>query len=348
MHPLLRRSAMGLATLGAHGEVHHPGRRPALGRDRPGGQQERRAPDPRRVPAHRGGARDPQRAADPRRRVHARPARAPRRQGRLDGRERGPPAGRQHLRHRGRRGARRPDPRLVPRRGPAAGAIRGGQDAAAGRGHDRPAAPRCAPRRLQGHGRQDRRRGLARALRAARGPEAQADLHGRAFGDGDGERPARRGAHRGPDDDRQRRLRAPRPGPGSTALQDGRAGRRDRLQRDDGPRPREARRRRARRLPRPHRDRELHGARRSHQRRAAHPERRRPRTSRGSGATSAASACRRCSRARTCWSRRSRSSPSGTTRATRSRRSTTVPGRRSLPTSPRSPWRSPLRRTGRS
>ena len=125
------------------------------------------------------------------------------------------------------------------------------------------------------------------------GPEAEADLHGRALGDGDRERAARRGAHRGPDDDRQRRLRAPRPGPGPAALQDGRPGRRDRLERDDGPRPRQARRRRARRLPRPHRDRQLHGARRRHQRRAPHPRRRRPRTSRGSGVTSAASACRR-------------------------------------------------------
>ena len=46
--------------------------------------------------------------------------------------------------------------------------------------------------------------------------------------------------------------------------------------------------------------------------------------------------------------RPSRSSPSATTRATRSPRSTTAPGRRSLRTSPRSPWRSPPRPTGRS
>ena len=37
----------------------------------------------------------------------------------------------------------------------------------------------------------------------------------------------------GRDDDLQRRLRAPRPGPGPAADQDGRPGRRDRLQRDD-------------------------------------------------------------------------------------------------------------------
>ena len=45
-------------------------------------------------------------------------------------------------------------------------------------------------------------------------------------------------------------------------------------------RPRQARRRRARRLPRPHRDRQLHGAGRRHRRRAAHP-RHRPRGPRG-------------------------------------------------------------------
>ena len=41
--------------------------------------------------------------------------------------------------------------------------------------------------------------------------------------------------------------------------------RRHRLQRDDRPRPRQARRRRAHGLPRPHRDRQLHGARRRDQ-----------------------------------------------------------------------------------
>ena len=69
----------------------------------------------------------------------------------------------------------------------------------------------------------------------------------------------------------------------------------------------EARRRRARRLPRPHRDRELHGPRRRHQRRAAHPRRRARRTWRGSAGTSAGSGSRRWSRARTCSCRRSRS-----------------------------------------
>ena len=49
----------------------------------------------------------------------------------------------------------------------------------------------------------------------------------------------------GPNDDRQRRLRAARPGPRPPALQDGGAGRPDRLERDDGPRAGQARRRRA-------------------------------------------------------------------------------------------------------
>ena len=257
---------MGLATLGAHGEVHHPGRRTALGRDRAGREQERRAPDPRRLPAHRGGARGPQRPADSRRRVDARAARAARCERHTDGRTRSacgptPSSGTEvdeELANRIRASF------LVA--GPLLARFRRGEDAPSRRGHDRPAPARRPPRRVQGHGRQDRRQGLDRALRAARGPEAEANLHGRALGDGDGERAARGRAHRGADNDRQRRLGAARPGPRATALQDGRPGRRDRLQRDDRPRPRQARRGRARRLLRPHRDRQLHGARRRHQR----------------------------------------------------------------------------------
>ena len=77
------------------------------------------------------------------------------------------------------------------------------------------------------------------------GASPRNDLHGRAVGDGNRERAARRGAHARADHDRQRRLRAARPGPRQAALQDGSAGRRHRLQRDDRSRPRQARRRRA-------------------------------------------------------------------------------------------------------
>src|SRR5262249_52416543 len=59
-------------------------------------------------------------------------------------------------------------------------------------------------------------------------------------------------------DDRQRRLRAPRPGPRQAALQDGREGGRDRLQRDDRPWPAEARRRRPRGPPDHHQVAKLH------------------------------------------------------------------------------------------
>ena len=104
--------------------------------------------------------------------------------------------------------------------------------------------------------------------------EAVRDLHGRAVGDGDRERADGRRPDPGPDDDRQRRLRAARPGPRAAAGEDGRPDRRDRLQRDDRPRPRQARRRRAPRLRRPHRGRQLHGAGRGDRRRAADPRRR--------------------------------------------------------------------------
>ena len=73
---------------------------------------------------------------------------------------------------------------------------------------------------------------------------------------------------RGHDRDPQRRLRAARPGPGADAGRDGRADRRDRLQRDDRPRPAELRGCTHDDRPRPHRDRLVHGARRRDRRRA--------------------------------------------------------------------------------
>ena len=89
--------------------------------------------------------------------------------------------------------------------------------------------------------------------------------------------------------------------------QDGGAGGRDRLQRDDRARPRQARWRRARHLPRPHRDRQLHGAGRRHRRRAANP-RHRPRGPRGNPPSlPAPRPANDGRRTPTCWSRRSRS-----------------------------------------
>ena len=110
--------------------------------------------------------------------------------------------------------------------------------------------------------------------REAGRPAGLRDLHGRALGDGHRERADGGGADAGADDDLQRRLRAARPGPGAAAGEDGRRGRRDRLQRDDRPRPRPPRRRRAHDLRRPHRGRQLHGARRRDRGRAADPRRR--------------------------------------------------------------------------
>ena len=108
------------------------------------------------------------------------------------------------------------------------------------------------------------------------GPEADPDLHGRALGDGNRERAARRG----PDARARRRSPTPpasptsRTWPGCSARWARRStGIGSNVMTVHGQR--EARRRRARRRARPHRDRQLHGARRRHQRRAAHPRHRR-------------------------------------------------------------------------
>ena len=128
---------------------------------------------------------------------------------------------------------------------------------------------------------------------------------------------------------------------------DGGRGRRHRLQRDDRQRPRQARRRRAQALPRPHRDRQLHGPRRHHRRRAAHP-RRRPRRPGGIRRQFRRLGLQSMVEGHDVLVHPSRSCASATTRATRSRRSTTAPGRPSRPTSPRSRSRWRPRRTGRS
>ena len=156
-----------------HGEVRHPGRQPALGRDRrrratrtrpcrssPHACSRRRSWCSRNVP----------RIRDTETQVAA--ARAARRQGRVGQRSRDPAAGRRDRRHRGRRGRRGADPRLVPARRPAAGALRRRPDAAARRRHDRPPPARSAPRRLPRPRRQGQRRALDRDHGPVRGAEA--------------------------------------------------------------------------------------------------------------------------------------------------------------------------------
>ena len=189
-----------------------------------------------------------------------------------------------HLRRRrGPRGARRPrarraHPRLVPARRPAAGALRARRHAAARRRRHRPPAPGPAPRRLPRAGRRLRARPRHRPLGAQRRAARRRGLHGRAVGHGDRERADGRGADARHDDHRQRRLRAPRPGPRADAGQDGRRHPRHRLQRADRQRQARARRLHARRRPRPHRDRLVHRPGRRDRRRAARSRAPSPRT----------------------------------------------------------------------
>ena len=239
------------------------------------GQQERGPADPRRLPAHRRGGGALQRAADPRHRDPGRAARAARREGRTG-------AARTSS-------ASRPTPSPTPRSDEELSARIRASFLLAGPLLARFGEARMPPpggdfigrRRLDPHldafrdmGALGRGRALDRDRAPGRRPRALPDLHGRALGDGDRERADGRRADPGPDDDRERRLRAARPGPRPAAGQDGRADRRHRLERDDRPRPRQARRRRAPDLPRPHRGGELHGARRRDQGRAAGPRRR--------------------------------------------------------------------------
>ena len=78
-------SASGVTLAGTHGEIRHPGRRAALRRADRRRQQERGPADPRRLPAHRGGAAAPAGAADSRHRSADRDPRAARGRGRVDG-----------------------------------------------------------------------------------------------------------------------------------------------------------------------------------------------------------------------------------------------------------------------
>ena len=153
-----------------------------------------------------------ERAADPRRRDDARAARRHRRRRRVDRRERGPrrtrPSVTKHELDPELCGA---DPRVVPARRPAARALRPGHRAAAGRRRDRPPPPRPAHPRASRARRRDRGR---RPLRDARRRAARrADLPRR--GERDGHREHGDGGRRsrpGETVDRQRRLRAARPG----------------------------------------------------------------------------------------------------------------------------------------
>ena len=237
--------------------------------------------------------------------------------------------------------ARRADPRLVPARRPAAGPLRRGADAAAGRRRDRPPPARPAPRRLP---RPRRRRSTHDRDDRARAPDGGLQpcrlLHGRAVGDGHRERADGRGADARADDDPQRRL-ASRTSRTSRACscKMGAADRGHRLQRDDRPRPRRARRRRARDL-RPTTSRSasfmaLAAATGGELRiRDAEPDDLRMIRL----AVRAPRAARSRSRATTCSCPPSQELRGpATTSATRSRRSRTGRGPRSRPTSPRSP-----------
>ena len=231
------------------------GGQPLTGEITAAGNKNAALADPRRVPAHRRGDPALQRAANPRHRGADRDPRRARRTGGMGLGPRAPPRRLRRHRRLARRGALGTDPRLVPARGAAPGPLRRGAHAAARRRLHRPPPPRPAPRRLHRHGRGDL--GLAddRDHRARRRAQALRRLHGRAFRDGNRERPDGRRAHAGPDHASERRVRAARPGPGAPPREDGREDRRHRLERDDRSRPRQARRRRAPHLPRPHRGR---------------------------------------------------------------------------------------------
>ncbi len=262
----------------AHGEVRHRRRRPAVRHDGPGREQERRAADPRRQRPHRGRGRScaTSRASATSRRCSRSSARSA-----CEVSWRGPNevalCAARRARGRDRARARRADPGLVPARRAAARALPPRRHAAARRRRDRPPPPRsrtstpsarwapaptAAARSCSAPP-----RGCARRDVFMDEPSVMATenaLHGRR-------------ADPRHDRHRQRRLRAPRPGPRAHAREDGRRHPGHRLEPDHRQRRRAAARLRARRRPRPHRDRQLHGARRRHRRRAAH-QGHRPRT----------------------------------------------------------------------
>ena len=185
--------------------------RPAAQRAPSGPPETRTArSDPRRVPAHRRSRSAAQRPAHPRRGDDAGAARRPRRRRRVAGAERGA-----HPRRRDRtstsstRSSAEPHPRVVPARRPAARALRPRRRAAAGRRRDRPPADRHAHPRADRARRRDRRDG---ALRHARERPARP----RVFLDEASvmatENAVMAASLARADGDRERRLRAARPG----------------------------------------------------------------------------------------------------------------------------------------
>ena len=216
---------MAAVTLAAetHGEVRHPRRRAALGRADRRRQQERGAADPRRLPAHRGGAAPAPGAADPRHRGADRAARAARRRGRL-GRPTTACASaprRSPTSPSTRSSRRRSAPRSCsPGRCWPASARRGCRRRAATSSAAGGSTPTSTPSATSA--RRSRATAGSSWRRPPGGLRRLRDLHGRALGDGDRERADGGGADPGADDDLQRRLRAARPGPGPSADQDGR------------------------------------------------------------------------------------------------------------------------------
>ena len=148
----------------------------------------------------------PQRAADPRHRDPDQPARAARRQGRVDGRQRAAAARRRAQRRRGRRGGSRrgSGPRSCsPGRCSRASARRGCRRRAA-TSSAAAASIRTSTPSATSAPRSSGDRWLEITAPPGR-PQAMRDLHGRALGDGDRERAARRGA------DARARRRSPTP-----------------------------------------------------------------------------------------------------------------------------------------
>ena len=241
---------------------------PLSGRDHRGRQQERRAADPRRLPAHRGGGGAHQRAADPRHRDPGRGARGARGEGRVDRR-------RTSCACRPTRSPRRAPDEALSARIRASFLLAGPLLARFGEARmPPPGGDFIGRRRLDPHldaftrpRRPGRGRPRDRDPRARRRAEAVRDLHGRAVGDGDRER-----ADGGRADARGRR-RSPTPPASPTSRTspgcwsrwapqiDGIGSNvmtvhgRDKL---GGAEHRD--------LPRPHRGRELHGARRGDRR----------------------------------------------------------------------------------
>ena len=221
----------------ADGEIRHPRRRAALGRADRRRQQERGPADPRRLPSDRGGAAAAPGAADPRYRGPDRTARAARGRGRLGRRQQRPAL--RPRRHRRRPSTRSSRARSAPRscspgRCWPASAKRGCRRPAATSSAAAASTPTSTPSRTSA----PRVAGDRWIELTAPGGLCACEI----FMD----EPSVMGTENalmaaaltpGATHDLQRRLRAPRPGPGAPADQDGRPGRRDRLQRDDRQRP---------------------------------------------------------------------------------------------------------------